>query len=247
MRFFSNQRGDYLLRSVGLGLQCARDSIRHRNGRPEWTILCPLFRLRQNQQIRGYSTTWLHHYQIVDDALQLPDISWPGVVHQEPLCLLAETVKYFIQLAGKTVEKFICQQQNIGIPVSQWGHLYRYDEQPVVEIFTKTPGRNLRLGIPIGGADKAHISTLRTMPAHRLKTPSLDKRSNFACRLRSNSQISSKNRVPPSACDTAPVRLAVAPEKAPFTCPNSSLSINSRGMAVQFNEISARFRRSLSA
>ncbi len=48
------------------------------------------------------------------------------------------------------------------------------------------------------------------------------------------SPISSSISVPPSASSMRPAREAVAPVNAPFSCPNSSLSINSPGIAVQF-------------
>ena len=47
------------------------------------------------------------------------------------------------------------------------------------------------------------------------------------------SEISSSNSVPPSAWRNRPSRSACAPVKAPFTEPNSSLSISSRGRAAQ--------------
>ena len=46
------------------------------------------------------------------------------------------------------------------------------------------------------------------------------------------SPISSRNRVPPSACSKRPTERAAAPVKAPFSWPNNSLSMRSRGMAA---------------
>ena len=47
------------------------------------------------------------------------------------------------------------------------------------------------------------------------------------------SPISSRKRVPPSACSNLPARSANAPVKEPFMWPNSSLSISSDGIAAQ--------------
>ena len=41
--------------------------------------------------------------------------------------------------------------------------------------------------------------------------------------------------MPPSAASKRPTRSRVAPENAPRTCPNSSLSASSRGMAAQLS------------
>ena len=46
------------------------------------------------------------------------------------------------------------------------------------------------------------------------------------------SPISSRNNVPPFACSKRPVRCVVAPVNAPFSCPKSSDSINSFGIAA---------------
>ena len=67
----------------------------------------------------------------------------------------------------------------------------------------------------------------------RTTTRSCSARSSFTCMPSGSSPISSRNSVPPSACWNLPARLAMAPVKAPFTWPNSSLSIRFSGMAPQ--------------
>ncbi len=56
--------------------------------------------------------------------------------------------------------------------------------------------------------------------------------------LRLISPISSRNNVPLCASSNLPARELSAPVKAPFSWPNSSLSINSSGMAAQFTATS---------
>ena len=56
----------------------------------------------------------------------------------------------------------------------------------------------------------------------------------FACAERLISPISSIKSVPPSACSKHPLRCFIADVNAPFSCPKSSLSINSDGIAAQF-------------
>ncbi len=48
------------------------------------------------------------------------------------------------------------------------------------------------------------------------------------------SAISSRKIVPPLACSKRPMRVLTAWVKAPRSCPKSSLSSNSSGMAAQF-------------
>ena len=70
-------------------------------------------------------------------------------------------------------------------------------------------------------------------PPTRVKVPSSRKRSSFACNGRLMSPISSRKIVPPSASSTRPCFCLRAPVKAPFSCPNNSLSSSSSGMAAQ--------------
>ena len=57
------------------------------------------------------------------------------------------------------------------------------------------------------------------------------------------SPISSKNTVPPSASSNFPGLVVVAPVKAPFTCPKSSLSKRFSGMAPQLIDMNGFARR----
>jgi len=56
--------------------------------------------------------------------------------------------------------------------------------------------------------------------------------------FRGRSPISSRKMVPPSASSKRPNRLAMAPLKAPFSWPNSSLSTNPAGKAAQLTLMS---------
>ena len=68
-------------------------------------------------------------------------------------------------------------------------------------------------------------------------------RSNFDCKSRFMSPISSRNRVPLFACSNFPGVVLTAPVKAPFSYPNNSASIKSRGMAAQLTATNLPFRR----
>ena len=58
-------------------------------------------------------------------------------------------------------------------------------------------------------------------------------RSNFTCKEGLMLPISSRKIDPLWACSNFPIRVWWAPVKAPFTCPNSSLSNKVSGMAPQ--------------
>ena len=57
------------------------------------------------------------------------------------------------------------------------------------------------------------------------------------------SPISSRKRVPPLACSNLPIRCFTADVKEPFSCPKSSLSISSEGIAAQFTSINGELAR----
>ena len=68
---------------------------------------------------------------------------------------------------------------------------------------------------------------------------------NLGCNPSGISPISSRNSVPLSAISKRPIFWAIAPVNAPFSCPKSSLSRRSKGLAAQFNLMNGRSRREL--
>ena len=69
-------------------------------------------------------------------------------------------------------------------------------------------------------------------PPTAVNSPSWSTRNSRVCASAGMSPISSRNRVPPWACSNLPMPRSVAPVKAPFSWPNSSDSISSRGIAA---------------
>ena len=63
-------------------------------------------------------------------------------------------------------------------------------------------------------------------------SPCCRTRSSRVCASIGMSPISSRNSVPPSACSKRPDERVLAPVNAPFSCPNNSDSIRSRGIAA---------------
>ena len=81
-------------------------------------------------------------------------------------------------------------------------------------------------------------TVIERSPPTRVIRLSCNARRTLAWASRLMSPISSRNRVPPSACSNLPIRCLVAPVNAPFSCPNSSDSINSDGIAAQLTSTS---------
>ena len=79
--------------------------------------------------------------------------------------------------------------------------------------------------------------TVRLLPS-RSKVPFSSTRSSLACNSSGSSPTSSRNSVPPSATSNRPLSRVNAPVYAPFSRPNSSLSISGPGNAAQLTRTS---------
>ena len=85
----------------------------------------------------------------------------------------------------------------------------------------------------MGGGDDPHVGAgSGDAPPTGMNSPCCSTRSSRVCASSGMSPISSRNSVPPSACSNRPTLRALAPVNAPFSWPNSSLSISSRGIAA---------------
>ena len=99
--------------------------------------------------------------------------------------------------------------------------------------------------ITVGGGYDTHIYRYRFFPPIRVIFRSSSTRSNLTCASRGSSPTSSRNNVPPFARSKVPAFASLASVKAPRSWPNSSLSINVRGMAPQLIATKAPFARRL--
>ena len=77
----------------------------------------------------------------------------------------------------------------------------------------------------------------------RSTSPSCRTRRTLACVRRLMSPTSSRKIVPLCASSNLPICFSVAPVNEPFSCPKSSLSISSSGMAAQLTWMKASSRR----
>jgi len=81
------------------------------------------------------------------------------------------------------------------------------------------------------------------LPPTRSNSCSCKTRNSAICVSIGSSPTSSRKIVPPSANSNRPTRRCTAPVKEPFSCPNNSEAIKSRGMAAQLTLTRAREER----
>ena len=88
-------------------------------------------------------------------------------------------------------------------------------------------------------------SSISLFEPRRSRVRSCKIRNSFICACMGIDSISSRNKVPPWAYSNLPIRLPDAPEKAPFSWPNNSLSMRFSGTAPQLMATKLWVRRLL--
>ena len=108
------------------------------------------------------------------------------------------------------------------------------------EAASRAPARRGRGGWPRRGARRPAARRRRRARRKRFSSSTL---SSLGCSARSMSPISSRKRVPRCATSSSPFLSAMAPVKAPFAWPNSSLSSSSRERPAQLMSTKASSAR----
>ena len=104
--------------------------------------------------------------------------------------------------------------------------------------FWALAGRQTNSAAKVAARMRTSVSCCWVDPT-RMNVPVSSTRNSLTCRSSGISVISSRNRVPPSASSHKPARSRSAPVNAPRTCPKSSESINSDGIAPQLTATNA--------
>ena len=99
--------------------------------------------------------------------------------------------------------------------------------------------------ITMCGCNQSDVDAMGTAAAQSLELLFLQNPQKFRLQSQGISPISSRKRVPVSAISKRPIFCVTAPVKAPFSCPNNSLSNKSKGMAAQFSFTNGRPQRAL--
>ena len=110
--------------------------------------------------------------------------------------------------------------------------------------FTSVGGRQpIKANVRIIAATMRTLVRIAMRPPTAVYSPSCNTRSRRVCASIGMSPISSRNSVPPWACSNRPWLRETAPVKAPFSWPNSSDSISSRGIAAILTATKLPLRR----
>lgn len=105
--------------------------------------------------------------------------------------------------------------------------------QTVIKVLSEVPGLHFGFQVTVGGRHNAHIHLFATAAAHAFDFLFLEHAQNLHLKTQLHLADFIQKMVPPSASSKRPGLERMAWVKAPFSCPKSSLSSNSLGMAPQ--------------
>jgi hypothetical protein len=137
------------------------------------------------------------------------------------------------------------QQRNVLGALAQWWHLNGKHIETVIEIFAKSALRDPFLQVPVCGGNDPRVDADRARGCRAARFPSL--RARAAAYLDVGGQVADlvEKIVERSASSKRPTCFTSAPVNAPFSRPNSSLSMRVSGIAPQLTLTStARAARS---
>src|SRR5690348_12976194 len=169
--------------------------------------------------------------QTPHQVLQFAHISGPAILLQALHRRVVDRLDRQTLLRGKR-GKMADQRRNVRAALAQRRQADRRDIEPIEQIVAELPCRINCDRSRWVAAMMRTLARIGTRPPTAVYSPSCSTRSKRVCASGGMSPISSRNRVPPFACSKRPMLRAVAPVKAPFSWPNSSLSISSRGIAA---------------
>ncbi len=138
---------------------------------------------RRWQYILAHQFAIVEHHYVAHHVLQLAHIAGPGVVEQYPHSVGIEILEALVLLLGISQQEVARQQQYVFAALPQWRQGERDHVQTVVKILTKTPRLDLHQGIPVGGADEAHVHRLHLAAADPLQGTGLDEAQQLALQV----------------------------------------------------------------
>ena len=109
------------------------------------------------QDVGRYQPFLAEHGYLLGDVLQLTDVAWPLVTHDELYGLVVEHHTVHLVLLGHLHGKETEQQDDVLTALAQRGHLDGYLVQTIVEILAETSLTDGLADIDVGGCHNAYI------------------------------------------------------------------------------------------
>ena len=183
-------------------------------------------------------------HRTLEHVLKLTDVTRPVVTEQSALGFGIHGHGAAAVAECERAEKMVQEQGDVLSPLTQRRQDERDDIEPIVQILSEPTIANQRWRSRcVAARTRTSTFTAVSAPTGTISC-SCSARSRRACRPGETSPISSRNRVPRSASRKSPGRAVLAPVKAPFTWPNSSLSSSPSARAEQLTATKRRSARS---
>ena len=114
------------------------------------------------------------------------------------------------------------------------GQVDRHHRQPEVQVLAELAALDLGLQVAVGRGDDAHVDAISLLPPTRRISPRLEHAQQLGLQLeRQLADLVEEQRAAAAPARTRPARRSSAPVNAPFSWPNSSLSISDATSAPQ--------------
>src|SRR5580704_3260573 len=176
------------------------------------------------------------------EIFEFPDIAWPAIALEALEGIGFDTFERQA-FGGGEHEEMLREIADILEAFAQRRQPQRDDVQPEKQILAEEALADQHAQILIGRGDDADICLDGAAPPTVVYSPCCSTRKSLVCASIGMSPISSRKRVPPSACSKRPELRVLAPVKAPFSWPNSSDSMRSRGIAAMLMATNGPVRR----
>ena len=183
----------------------------------------------------------LHH------VAQLAHIPRPGILAQRPLRAGRQRLGAAPVGLAELIEKVFRQHGDVLDPLAQRRHEERNHVEPIEQVLAKVAPPDLLFQVLIRRRDHPHVHLHGLARPDRLETLFLQSPQHLGLRVEAHvADLIKEERAAVGLLKLADLVLSRAGERA-CTCPNSSLSMSSSGIAAQFTSTNGSSARRLRA
>src|SRR5205807_190404 len=195
------------------------------------------------QVARSYRALLGHQHGPLDRVVELPHVPGPGIRPEGLHRVRREAANRLPVTRGVAAPEMAGEQGNVLAPLAQrWQAEFDGIRRNNRSCRNFPAAASAWMSAFVAEMTRTFTRCVLEEPT-RSNSPVSSTRNSFACCGRGKFAISSRNSVPPSASSNRPTRSTFASVKAPFTCPNSSLSNRPSGMPPKLTATRGRSAR----
>ena len=191
-------------------------------------------RLREfGQELRKQCSSARTQQCLAQHVLQLTNVAGPRVVAQAVHRRGGDLDDLPPEFSAQSAHVMSYQHRQVIAPLAQRWKLDRKRAETVIQVGPESSFLQPRFEVAMGRCDQPHIGPDGLVASDSLERLLMQDAEELCLQARGMSPTSSRKMVPLLHCSNLPMRRRSAPVKAPFSCPNNSLSSSVSGMAAQ--------------